>query len=37
MPAVGVRPTEWVVTDVVGKKFATAGHLAFCAGPPHVA
>ena len=28
IPAVGVRTTERVVTDVVGKKFTTAGHLA---------
>jgi transposase len=32
MPAVGVRTAARILTDVVGKNFPTAGHLASCAG-----
>ena len=32
MPAVGVRTTARILTEVVGKDFATAGHLASYAG-----
>lgn len=36
MPAVAVRAAARIRTDVVGKNFATAGHLASYAGPSPV-
>lgn len=32
MPAVGVRTAAWIITEVAGKHFETAGHLAPYAG-----
>ncbi|MBB2958457.1 transposase [Pseudoclavibacter helvolus] len=32
MPGVGVRTATWLITEVAGKSFASAGHLASYAG-----